>query len=112
MLNDSCMLLALADSYFLFLEEHYVGVPISLSLYWPGNHTSDAFSITLNPLPAPQVLSYYSWYADTVINANGTEAFPYCVPEQTLILMTGRFLLNMSVTVGGQEVCWPNRAPP
>ena len=36
-LNDTTITLGLTDIAFLFLEEHYAGQLISLSLFWPDN---------------------------------------------------------------------------
>ena len=100
--NDSVMALALTDVTFLFLEEHYAGQLISLTLYWPSNYTSDPFQITLAPVPAPQVTTSYSWPSRSVLINNRT-VYAGCIPQITTITISGRFLINLTITVGGVE---------
>ena len=107
--NDSVMALALTDTYWLFLEEHYAGQIISLSFYWPSNHTSDPFYITLEQVPVPQI-DRYLIIANPSVVINNVTVYTGCIPHVTSMLLYGRFLLNLSVTIGGVQVIpdtWP-----
>ena len=104
--NDSLMLLALTDTSFLLLAEHYDGRVISLALTWASGLTTGAFNVTFAAVPPPQATSW-SVNLATIITNNatwGTYTYTDVRPGVSTIQVYGRWMSNLTMSVGGVQV--------
>ena len=107
LLNDSCATIALTDNLgFLLLAEHYSGQQLQLQLVGAAPTTWQAtpFFITMAFLPAPLVTRYSSLGQPTVVTnttAGSFLTYTNCIPGITALQIQGRYLFDVTVTVGG-----------
>ena len=107
-LSDTQLTLNLTGINFVFLEEHYAGQLIALSFSWPSGYQTDSFSLSMAALPAPVVISM-SGNPFPVLIDNVTR-FLNVIPGQSVLSVYGRWLYNMTMTVGGASVLESDRS--
>ena len=98
--NDTVMTLTLADSFgFLFIAEHFIGIPVSIWFRWNNGYSTDKFNITMALLPAPVILSYYA-PGVAAVQVNNVTTYPQCLPGVSQFSITGQWLYNGTLTIG------------
>ena len=105
-LNDTTLTIALTDNLgFLLLAEHFSGQQLHAQLVGSGNYwRSQLFFLSMAFLPPPVVTGYSAYGQPTiVINTTAGSFLTYtnCIPGITTLQIEGRYLFDVTVTVGG-----------
>ena len=108
--SDSMMTLNLATAYvYVLLPVHYGGaqVPIFFNEYkfTGGQYVSsytNQLQVSFIPQPAPVIVSTTIGPMSACQGTNGTGPYTNCVPQVSYIQIAGRYIYDVSVTVGGQ----------
>ena len=100
--NDTVINLSLSDTFgYLIVAAHYRGLVVSVWLSWTaGGAVSDKFNITLLPPPLPIVTALSVTNEKAVVVGN-LSTYPTCVPGIDTLMISGKWLYDVSVTVGG-----------
>ena len=105
LVDDSTITIALSDSLgFLILAEHYSGEQLHVTLkeYVHDWWQAPPFFITMAFLPPPAVTRFQVYGIPATYNGSFT-SYMDCIPGQSSLNIQGRYLFDVTVTVGGFE---------
>ena len=113
--SDSQMTLNLATAYvYLLLPSHYGGASVSIffnEYKWQGTRSSgsyvnsytNALSLSFIAQPAPVITNITIGPGSNCAGSNGTGPYVNCAPLVSYINIQGKYIYDVSVTVGGSS---------